>query len=384
MNTYTDYRQNEESHVEDAGVNGLDKIIKVLSNAVTFELNPSLVIKNHQGDTLCVINNDENFDINVMTYQDLTFVFTTEEAFHLNAFLQSGIEISNKIKNLIAQVSVLHFPTTNHIDLERATITINANGINIVIIHNYKSNGVLNNKVLILTESSTKGKSIANVRIDEFSKYLELNISPAFFKPNNAIKRVKRVRMKGTHGYLTSDISPKQIDIDDLHELIDINNDTEPSRRWIQDANNAIMDFGRDLDAQTANKSAILSKCLNTSIHFDNKTLTNNTGTNYDNNRKTKYTSDYVNDYVYDPRDFDGSFTENRNNNNEIEMQIKKLTSFNRDVLKCLHFMNLTEMKNLYENTFDPSLKPILDHFDNFGDFAIEDIRNILKSCNVV
>lgn len=364
------------------------KIAETLDDTLMCELDSNfmdnkatLVVKDRLNNVVCTINYNESSNINIMTFKNLTIVFTEQESKYLNNFLRSHSTIYENITNLFTCSNSYGSQVTNFLSLTQAIFMINTKGVNVLMTLDY-----FTNKVLVITES-LKGKNITNIDSSQCKEYLDQHIVSTFFVPSNANNKIRRVKIRGTSNYVTSETSPKQFEFDNFRNKIiesDSDNDNDqPSRQWLTDASNAINAFDRQLKLQTYDANDIIGNC------FNNNLTTNN-------NRqiaKPKYTSDYVDDYVYDPADFgDSSSTRNSYNNNKtnqnnsnsnsnsIENQIKKLSGFDREVIKNLHIMNLTELKDLYDNNFSEKVKCILNHFDMFTDVGIDNIRSILKS----
>jgi len=352
----------------------LKRIAETLNERLLYEFDQNLMIKDKNNNIICTINYNEELNVNIMTFKNLSIVFTEKETEYLNDFLQNHT-IYDSIMILLDCSNSYNSQVTNFLNLFQGIFMFNAKGVNVLMTFNY-----FTNKVLVVTESS-KGKNIANLEPSRCKEYLDQYIVSTFFVPSNANKKIRRVKIRGATNYITSETSPTQFEFDNFkNKLIESDSDSDSehhSRQWLTDASNAMNAFEQQLKLQYRDTNDIIGNC------FNNNLVTNN------NNQitKPKFTSDYVDDYVYDPADFGGSNIRNNireninsNDSNSIENQIKRLSGFDREVVKTLHMVNLSELKQLYDNNFSEKVKNILNYFDQFPDTAIDNIRNILKS----
>lgn len=382
-----------------------------LDNTLTCEFSQSLVIKNKQDQILCMINYAEDNDIYVMTLKDNVYVFTSDDIHKLNKFVRFADEVNDCVTKVLASVNVLNLPSTSIVNLDSCTASVNANGLSILVVFNFWSlEQIINSQVLVITENKSKGKSASNIDINECAKYLESQVAPTFFVPNN---RVRRVRIRGKDEYLSNQANVVKTHIfdDTLNYANDEPECKRPSQQWIREKDNAIRAFDREITTKSCTPDDILNKCLNGSFSEGSVTSTyqqNNTNnyhqtntndyrqTNTNNYRQTntnncRQTNDYVNDdYVYNPADFEDyptnydNFDYNKSNTDiDITKNIRELNFFEKEVLMNLHSINLSELKRVYNNHFSERVKVILDYFDAFTDEAIDSIREILKSCGV-
>lgn len=327
-----------------------------------YEFEQNLVIKNTHDEVICTINYAEGNDIYVMTLKDQIYVFTSNDINDFNNFMQDNDTINTNINKLLGLSTSF---VTNIATLNSCTLSFCINQVNILIIYRYwidEKKQLTNSKILIITETQSKGKNITNLDIAECGKYIESQIAPTFFVPSTASSKIKRVRVKGSNEYLTNQSSPRSYEFDEVRNQMEQLASSNPSPQWLSDKANAMRDFERKLNAQNFNPNVILDKCLNVNNV--------NTRLNYEAHENSRN--------VLGCASLSGTSI-----NSDIKQNIRCLSSFDKEALVNLHSITLSELKMVYDNMFSDDLKVVLDYFDQFTDIAMDSIREILKECNI-